>query len=55
MRISIFIGLLYVAWCINPVTFDNQMQFGDYISIFGVLIFGLIGDLKDLFKNNKTE
>lgn len=55
MRLSIFVGLLYVAWCINPINYDNQMKETDYIAILLVLSLAFIGDLKDLFKNKKNE
>lgn len=48
MRLSIFIGLLYVAWCINPVTFDTGMKEQDYFIICLVIILGFIGDVRDL-------
>lgn len=49
MRLSIFVGLLYVAWCINSATFES-MKNSDHILIWFVLTLGLIADFKDLFK-----
>jgi hypothetical protein len=49
MRLSIFIGLLYVAWCINPMTFDTLInKHADLLVISFVVLFALLGDLKDL-------
>lgn len=52
MRLSIFTGLLYVAWCINPKAFDNQMVLADYVIIIIVISVALIGDIKDLLHAN---
>lgn len=49
MRLSIFIGLLYIAWCINPTIFDTiNNSSKDIILICIVFFLGLIGDIKDL-------
>lgn len=54
MRLSIFIGLLYVAWCINPIVFDSiETKILDLVLIGIVTILAFIGDLKDLFKERK--
>ena len=54
MRLSIFVGLLYVAWCINSATFDS-MNSHDYFAILLVISLAFIGDIKDLFKTKKDE
>jgi hypothetical protein len=49
MRLSIFIGLLYVAWSINPTIFDSLVnKHVDLFLIALVFVIGLFGDLKDL-------
>jgi hypothetical protein len=49
MRLSIFIGLLYVAWCINPTTFDTiNNNSNDIILICVVFLLALFGDIKEL-------
>lgn len=56
MRLSIFIGLLYVAWCINPTTFDSTHDIlRDTILINVVFALALIGDIKDLLKKTKMK
>ena len=51
MRLSIFVGLLYVAWCIDPKSFDSlETSFPDLILMGIVFIFAILGDLKDLLK-----
>jgi hypothetical protein len=55
MRFSIFIGLLYVAYAINPEVFSAL--FGELIHIGFITVVGwwaFNGDIKELFnKNNK--
>ena len=54
MRLSIFIGLLYVAWCINQTAFDSLITKPiDIILINVVIILALIGDIKDLKNKQK--
>lgn len=56
MRLSIFIGLLYIAWCINPETFDSiQYKFLDLVLIGIVFILAFIADIKDILTNNKSK
>lgn len=54
MRLSIFIGLLYVAWCINPSEFDSlQNKSTDIALISIVFILASIGDIIDILKTFK--
>lgn len=54
MRLSIFVGLLYVAWCINPTTFDaSNASIPDLIIVGITFWLALIGDIKELLKKNK--
>jgi len=55
MRLSIFIGLLYVAYCINPIKFDelsNNMV--DVILVGLTFWLALLADLKDLLWKPKS-
>lgn len=53
MRLSIFVGLLYVAWCINPIMFDTiQNSIPDIIVIGYVSWMALFADLRE-YKNRK--
>ena len=48
MRLSIFIGLLYVAWCINPTTFDSLINKPIDLILIGIVFFlGMAADVKD--------
>jgi len=54
MRLAIFVGLTYLAWCTNPTTFDYiKHSNSDIILVNFVLIFAAWADLKDLFKKQK--
>lgn len=54
MRLSILIGLLYVAYSINPVIFDGlSTSIGDILLIGVVFWLGLFADLRDLLHKNK--
>jgi hypothetical protein len=54
MRLSIFVGLLYVAWCINPTVFDTAGEKPADIFIVGLVFWlALWGDLKDLLYKEK--
>jgi hypothetical protein len=54
MRLSIFIGLLYVAWCINPTTFDSLKTKQTDLFIIGyVIVMATIGDFKQTFPTQK--
>ena len=52
MRLSIFVGLLYVAWCINPPVFDAMTE-NEKGFVVAIMFLGLIGDIHDLFKSEK--
>jgi hypothetical protein len=52
MRLAIFIGLQYVAYCINPVVYD-KLSVMDWMLIWFVFIMCIIGDIKDLKQNKK--
>jgi len=55
MRLSILIGLLYVAYCINPLKFDELGTSIVDILLIGVTFWlSLIADLKDLLYKQKT-
>lgn len=54
MRLSIFVGLLYVAWCINPTVFDSAGENLADVFVIGLVFWlALWGDVKDLLKQNK--
>ena len=52
MRLAIFIGLLYVAWAINPEYLDS-MGWRDAILINFVFFVSVIYDWMDVFKKPK--
>ena len=55
MRLSILIGLLYVAYCINPLKFDELSASIVDLLLIGVTFWlALIADLKDLLYKQKT-
>jgi hypothetical protein len=54
MRLSIFIGLIYIAWSINPTEFDKLGGNSADLILIGVVFWmAVFGDVKDLLKNNK--
>ena len=54
MRLSIFVGLLYVAWCIDPKTFDTAYTNPADLFLVGITFYlALWGDLKELLKKDK--
>lgn len=54
MRLAVFIGLLYVAWCINPTTFDSIDDNTKDLIIINVVVFlATFSDLVDLLNKLK--
>ena len=55
MRLSILCGLIYVAYCINPLKFDELSTSMPDILFVGVTFWlALFADLKDLLYKQKT-
>lgn len=51
---SIFIGLLYVAWCINPTVFDSLIyKEKDLYLISIVVVLAFMADVLDIVNKYK--